>query len=424
MTTLEAEKALLPYDWPGSAFIGEEEAAAVGAVVEARSPFRYYGPDVQGYADRLEAAYRERFDQPYALAVNSCTAGLSIAMTALGIGPGDEVLVPGFSWVSCVAAVVRAGAVPRLVEIDESFTLNAKDLEAKVSPHTKAILVVHMSGAAADMDAVMGVAERHGLLVIEDVAQANGGSYKGRPLGSFGDAAVTSFQFNKNITAGEGGLFACRDEGVFRRAFAVHDLGYARNAEGRLDPDDPDVQLWGQGSRMGELCAAMLVAQERKLDTITSRMRRQNHKLYAGLGGVGGSHNRTVHDPAGDTGPFVILVWPSTEVCNAMVRATRDAGVKTGPKSGGNVPLSLFGLHLYYNVPSLVHKRPLNASGYPWSAAENAFAKPYIYDKGTLPVTDDLFARSSLLSVSPMLSDDACEEIIEIFWRSAAELDL
>ena len=192
--------------------------------------------------------------------------------------------------------------------------------------------------------------------------------------------------------------------------------------EGRLDPDAPDIQLWGQGSRMGELCAAMLVAQERKLDTIASRMRRQNHKLYAGLEGVGGSHNRKVHDPAGDTGPFVILVWPSREVCNAVVKATRDAGVKTGPKSGGNGPLSLFRLHLYYNVPSLVNKRPLNGSGYPWSAPENAFAKTYTYGKGTLPVTDDLFGRSSLLSVSPTLSDDACEEIIEIFWRSAAGL--
>ena len=183
MAVLEAEKSLLPYDWPGSSFIGEEEAAAVSAVVESRSPFRYYGPDVQGYTDALEAAYRQRFDQPHALAVNSCTAALSVAMTALGIGPGDEVLVPGFFWVSCVAAVVRAGAVPRLVDIDASFTLDPQDLEAKITPHSKAVLVVHMSGAAADMAAVMDVAGRHGLFVIEDVAQANGGAYKGRPLG-------------------------------------------------------------------------------------------------------------------------------------------------------------------------------------------------------------------------------------------------
>ena len=424
MAVLEAEKSLLPYDWPGSSFIGEEEAAAVRAVVEARSPFRYYGPDVQGYADAIEAAYQKRFDQPHALAVNSCTAALSVAMTALGIGPGDEVLVPGFFWVSCVAAVVRAGAVPRLVDIDDSFTLDPDDLEAKITSHSKAVLVVHMSGAAADMAAIMDVAARHGLLVIEDVAQANGGAYKGRPLGSFGDVATTSFQFNKNITAGEGGLLACKDEHVYRRAFAAHDLGYARNAEGRLDPDDPDIQLWGQGSRMGELVAAMLVAQERKLDVITARMRRQNHKLYAGLEGVAGSRNRTVHDSAGDTGPFVTLIWPSAEVCGRMVRATRAAGVRTGPKSGGNVPLSTFGLHLYYNVPSLVNKRPLNASGYPWTAPENAFAENYVYAQGTLPVADDLFARSSLLSVSPALSDEACEQIVDIFWRSAAELGL
>ena len=270
----------------------------------------------------------------------------------------------------------------------------------------------------------MEVAQRHHLLVIEDVAQANGGSYKGRPLGSFGDVAVVSFQFNKNITAGEGGLLACKDENVYKRAFALHDLGYARNAAGRLEPDDPEFQFWGQGSRMSELSAAMLVAQERKLDEINARMRRQNHVLYAGLDGVGGARTRTVHDPAGDTGPFVMLSWPTPETCLQMVQATRTAGVKTGPKSGGNLPLSSFGLHLYYNVPSLVKKRPLNASGYPWSAPENAFAESYRYEQGVLPVADDLFSRSSLISVSPVLSDSARDEVIEIFWRCAHELGL
>ena len=102
MDTLEVEKALLPYDWPGSSFIGAEELRAVTKVIEARSPFRYYGPDLQGYADQLEEAYKRRFAQPFTLAVNSCTAGLSLAMSALELGPGDEVLVPGFMWVSCV----------------------------------------------------------------------------------------------------------------------------------------------------------------------------------------------------------------------------------------------------------------------------------------------------------------------------------
>ncbi len=414
--------SLLPYEWPGSYFIGEEEIEAVNSVLLAKSPFRFYGHDLQRCAERLEAAYCARTRRAYALGVNSGTAALSIALSAMDVGPGDQVLLPGYLWVSCIAAVVRAGAIPRLVEIDDTFCMDPADLERKITPHSKVVLAVHMSGASGDIEQIVQVARTHHLLVLEDVAQANGGAFRGRPLGSFGDAAIFSFQLNKNITAGEGGMLVCDDKTLYDRAVALHDLGYPRDEKGRLVTADPDRQFWGQGSRMSELTAAVLLVQETRLDAITAKMRERNHYLYKGLDGVAGLRPRRVIDPTGDSGVFVLLIWPDAETCARMVAATREAGVRPGPDGLNNITLQEWGLHLYYNNTSLVNKRGVNSSGFPWSAPANAFATGYAYDKGSLPATDALFARSSLLGIPPVMRRETCDQIIQIFRECAASL--
>jgi 8-amino-3,8-dideoxy-alpha-D-manno-octulosonate transaminase len=421
---MSGEEALLPYEWPGSYYLGEEEIEAVTRVLLARSPFRYYGHDLQHCAEALEAAYRKRLNRQYALGVNSGTAALSIALSALDVGPGDEVLLPGYLWVSCIAAVVRAGAIPRLVDIDDTFCMDPNDLERKITPHSKAVLFINMSGATGDIARVVEVAHAHHLLVLEDTAQANGASFRGRPLGSWGDMAIFSFQLNKNMTAGEGGMVVCDDQSLYDRAVAFHDLGYARNSEGRLVTDDPDLQLWGQGSRMNELTAAVLCAQEKKLDTIIARMRELNHYLYAGLSGKGGLRPRRVIDPSGDSGAFVLLIWPNSQTCERMVAATHEAGVRTGPDGINNVAMSNWGLHLYYNNASLTHKRGVNSAGRPWTDPANSFAADYHYERGTLPQADDLFSRTSLLEVPPIMTTATCDRVIEIFRDKAAELGL
>lgn len=414
-----SKRPLIPYEWPGAYYFGDEERAAVTKVLEARSPFRYYGHDLQHYADQLEAAYRRRLGRAHALAVNSGTSALSIAMAMLDVGPGDEVLVPGYFWASCASSVVRAGAIPRLVDIDDSFVMDPHDLEAKISPRSKAVLLVHMSGATGHLDRLLETARSHHLPVIEDVAQANGGSFRGRPLGSFGDIAIFSFQYNKAITAGEGGMIVCDEEDLFHRAHAVHDLGYPRNESGRLVTDDPKVQLWGHGSRMSELSAAVLVAQERKLDPLVEKMRSLSSKLYRGLGRIAGVTPRSRPDPDGDNGAFVLLTWPDAQTNEAMVAATRAAGVATGPHGLNNLTFGEWGLHLYYNNASLVHRRGTNSRGYPWSDPANAFAAEYRYDRGTLRQADELFARSSLLAVPPAMSEETAASIIDIFHHCA-----
>jgi dTDP-4-amino-4,6-dideoxygalactose transaminase len=418
----DARTPLLPYEWPGSYVLGDEEVAAVSDVLRARSPFRFYGHDLQHYADRLEAAYRRRLGRRHCLAVNSGTSALAIAMGMLDVGPGDEVLVPGYLWVSCLAAVVRAGAIPRLVDIDDTFTMDPDDLERTITPRTKAVLVVHMSGATGHLDRLVAVARARGVPLVEDVAQANGGTFRGQPLGSFGDVAIFSFQYNKAITAGEGGLVACDDTALYRRAFALHDLGYARGDDGRLDTDDPAAQGWGMGARMSEPTAAVLTVQETKLDALVDRMRTLHARLAGGLATLPSATLRATPDAAGGNGSFVIVTWPDAAWCRDVVSLTRRAGVRPGPDGLNNVTFDEWGLHLYHHNVSLVAKRGTNTRGYPWTDPANAFADAYAYGPGSLARADDLFARSSLLAVPPSLADDQADAVVEAFAEAARRL--
>lgn len=419
---IHTDEALIPYEWPGSYFLGEEELRAVEDVLRARSPFRFYGHDLKRYVDRLEQAYRERLGRKYALAMNSGTAALSVAMGALGLGPGDEVLVPGYMWVSCASAIVRAGAIPRLVDVDDTFGMDPGDLEKKIGAHSRAVLLVHMSGAPGAVDTIAEVCRKHDLCLIEDCAQANGARFRGRPAGSFGDAAIFSFQLNKNITAGEGGMFVCDNSSLYRRAWACHDLGYPRTPDGRLDSSDPECQLWGQGSRYPELLAAVVCAQLPKLDRITESMRRRKYALREKLGVIQDLGFRRIIDPDGDTGPFLIMNWKDRATCLRIVEKTREAGIQTGTLGINNIPMTEWGLHIYYNNASLVRKSSLSKAGRPWSDPLNEFAAGYEYTKGALPVLDALIDRSSLLAIPPVLNDDAIEKIASAFQQAALEV--
>ena len=221
----------LPWELPGAYYIDEEEKRLVNQVIDARSPFRFYGLDAQGMVDRLESEWCSTFGHKHALGVNSGSAALHIALAAFGVGPGDEVLVPGYMWVSCMSAIVRTGAIPRLVDIDGSFCMDPVDLERKIGPRSKAVLIVNMSGVMGRNDRIAEICRKHKLRLLEDCAQAIGASLKGRSAGSYGDIGIYSFQLNKNMTSGEGGLLVTEDEDLYKRCVALHDLGYARNAE-------------------------------------------------------------------------------------------------------------------------------------------------------------------------------------------------
>jgi dTDP-4-amino-4,6-dideoxygalactose transaminase len=205
-----------------------------------------------------------------ALGVNSGTSGLICALVGAGIGPGDEVLVPAYTWVSSAAAVLAVGAVPVLVEIDQSLTIDPADIRKKINEHTRGIIPVHMLNLVSDMESIMSIAAEHGLIVVEDACQAVGLSWRSRRMGSIGHAGVFSFQQNKNIQSGEGGAVLTNDDKIYARARMYHDVGsYIR--EGRVQTDEP--LFVGVNYRMPELTAAILRPQLRALDRKLDRMR-------------------------------------------------------------------------------------------------------------------------------------------------------
>ncbi len=217
-------------DYWGPEYYDDKERRELIEVLETGRPFRWYGRGSEPPAKvaTFEKEFAAHMQTKYALGVTSGTAALQTALAGLGIGPGDEVILPAWTWHSCFNTVVHAGALPVFAEIDESFNIDPNDIESKITPQTKLIMAVHLQGNPCDMDRVLAVARKRGIKVLEDCAQSVGASYKGRPLGSMGDIAIYSLQLNKTITAGEGGAVATSDPLLFERAARFHDLGGIR----------------------------------------------------------------------------------------------------------------------------------------------------------------------------------------------------
>jgi 8-amino-3,8-dideoxy-alpha-D-manno-octulosonate transaminase len=289
----------LPLEFPGAHSMDDAEVEAAVRVLKSRSLFRYYGMNPQGEVEAFEREFARFAGVKHALAVGSGTGALHAATAAFGIGPGREVIVPAYLWVSVVAAVVNRGAIPVLADIDDSFCLDPAGIERLITPRTAGIVFIHMSGAPGDVRPVRDIARRHGLWLLEDCAQCAGGTLDGQKVGSFGDMAIYSFQMNKNMTSGEGGCVLTNDSRLYRRAFACHDLGYARDENGRLVFNDPDARLWGMGCRLDELRAAVLRVQLEKLPGIACAMRRSKARIRAALAEMPGITLRRLPDPAG-----------------------------------------------------------------------------------------------------------------------------
>jgi 8-amino-3,8-dideoxy-alpha-D-manno-octulosonate transaminase len=385
-----------PFEFPGAYWLDDREESAVLDVLRNGSLFRYYGLGTPRYVDALEAAAREFYGVDYALALNSGTGALTVALTALGIGPGCEVIVPSYLWVATVGAVVQANAIPVLCEVDESFTMDSSDLERKITARTKLILPIHMAGAPCDMAAIMGVAAKHLLPVLEDCAQCNGGSFGGQKVGTFGAMGIFSLQLNKNMTCGEGGLLITNDAKLYNRAFSAHDMGVVRK-DGRLAEPEPHAVLWGQGRRMTELAGAVASVQITKLPDILAHMRGSKARIKGLLGEVPGLAFRHLHDPAGDTAPFMIVMLPDAARAQAVAARLKEAGMHN------TSVVAEAGQHIYYNIPPLVGKVGVSPSGNPWTLEANRESQ-YDYQRGACPHSDALFARSIIVPVPSRLT--------------------
>jgi dTDP-4-amino-4,6-dideoxygalactose transaminase len=369
---------------PGHAFLGEEEAQLVQEVLSSWELGRYRFDDSPGRESKVYTLEREverRFGSSYCLALNSGTSALITALAALGVGPGDEVIVPGYTFIASIAAIVHCGAVPVLAEIDESLTLDPADVERRITPATRAIMAVHMLGAPCDMDALTSIADDHGLFLVEDVAQACGASYHGRTLGTIGDAGAFSLNIYKVITAGEGGWLTMADEKTYERAFAYHDHGFRPFRQGVAEADS----LFGQNLRMNELTGAIALGQLRKIDKILGLLQQQKAMFSAAIGTIPGVTRRRLNDPAGECSTLLVVIFD--DAATAAQVADR-LGTKTILASGR---------HHYANMPPLLSRRTPSQVSCPYRCAAHPTTRRY--EPGMLPRTDDLLSRSIALSV-------------------------
>ncbi len=260
----------LPAAFPGGFRIGSDEEQAVLEVLRGRNLNRY-GDKQRGpsRSQQLETAFAAHLGVKHCVAVSSGTAALQCAMAAVGVGPGDEVIVPAYTWIATPGAALFAGALPVVAEIDASLTLDPADVVRKITPRTKAIAAVHMRGGPCRMRELRAVADAHGLKLIEDTAQAVGARYGGAWLGTLGDVGAFSLQFSKIITAGEGGLLVTNDDALWQRALMYHDVA------GGLHYGLPDeAMLPGLSMRLSELHSAVALAQLGRLDGILNDLHR------------------------------------------------------------------------------------------------------------------------------------------------------
>ena len=316
----------------GRLWMGGEEQALVNEVLSSKELNRFYKSG-ESMADRLEAELRHLVGVEYALAVTSGSGALECALGALGVGPGDEILVPAWSWVACFTAIVRLGARPVLVEVDDSLCFDPLEIPAKATPNTKAALVIHFQGVPARMDAIMEEAEKAGIMVVEDCAQSPGAIYKGRRVGSWGHINTYSFQHQKTITSGEGGAVLTNDPVLFERAARMHDLGMYRPVFAAQKKAEVPHFCGGQ-FRMAELAAAVALAQLRKLDRIRAHCRELQEVFFETLGELESVRPRTIHDADGDSGIEIYLFLDDRLDAAVFLGKLDGLNVNTAPMTG------------------------------------------------------------------------------------------
>jgi 8-amino-3,8-dideoxy-alpha-D-manno-octulosonate transaminase len=315
---------------PGFEFFGDEERKEVNDVLETGILMRYGfdGPRKGIWKSKeLEAAICKTFGTGYAQLTSSGTAALTTAMASLGIGAGDEVIMPAFTFVASFEAVLSMGAVPVLVDIDETLTLNPAAIKAAITPKTKCIMPVHMCGSMADLDALKAICDEHQLILLEDACQSIGGTYKGKHLGTIGHAGTFSFDFVKMITCGEGGVVMTNDQNIYTKCDAFTDHGHDHLGVDRGADLHPFL---GYNFRISELHAAVGLAQIRKLDTFLTIQRRNNHILRSYLEQVPGISFRVVPDPSGDSASFLSWFLPSQDKMEKAIEALKSAGIFAG----------------------------------------------------------------------------------------------
>ncbi len=315
---------------PGFEFFGEEEKKEVNDVLSTGILMRYgFDAPRKGMwkSKELEEAICARTGAGYAQLVSSGTAALTTGLAALGVGAGDEVIMPSFTFVASFEAILSVGAVPVLVDVDDSLTLSPAAVEAAITPKTKCIMPVHMCGSMADLDALAAICKKHNLLMMEDACQSLGATYKGKSLGTFGNAGMFSFDFVKTVTCGEGGVVLTNDQAVKIKCDGFSDHGHDHTGSDRGAEQHPFL---GYNFRISELHAAVGLAQFRKLDQFLAIQQRHHRYIKDQLSRIPGVSFRRIHDPAGDSYTFLSWFLPSEAHTQAFVMEMKKRNAYAG----------------------------------------------------------------------------------------------
>lgn len=380
-----------PLDYgKGASLLGDEEREAVDRVMRSRSLFRYYGPDLQGTVSAFEAGVCEQLGVRHAVAVSSGTAAIRCALAALGIGPGARVVVPAFTFIATVNAVVAAGATPVFADVDDTLNLDPTSV-----PDADAVIHVHIENVATEVVTT-------GPPVIEDAAQAFGASVNGTHAGAMGALGCFSLQLEKNITAGEGGVVTTNDERLYLRASRYQDQGgqfvtsYASSRG-----DELTEPFAAENLRMGELAGAVAGVQLGRLPGILDALRANKRRILDGVGDIDGLTPRRVPDPNGDGSSSCMWFLPDQAAAKRFSKGLLAEGIPCAQMYRGEP--------VYWN-PAVLARRTATGTG-DWEA-----------EKGMLPRTEALVARNVIVPIGVRYTETDCDEVATAIRKVASEV--
>ena len=357
---------------------------------------------------QFENLLAEKTGAAHVLAVNSGTSALIAGLIGIRVAPGDEVLVPAYTYIATPAAVLALGAYPVIVELDASLTIDPVDLERKITPRTRAVIPVHTRGMPCDMGRIMEIAGRHNLAVLEDCAQANGGHYKGRPLGTWGHAGAFSFQQFKIVTCGEGGALVTNDKSVRDRASIYHDSAYTfwiqrhQTEEEKLNWER--TAFLGENYRQSEVHGAIGLEQLKKRDRILERTRAIKRKLRAACATIPGATSEVCYDEEGDCGISLVFFMEDGTAARSVAAALGAEGVSCGTLFSKKFP----DRHIFYHWHYILEKRSPHRNGFPWTFPDMDCAVEY--SREMCPQTVSHLERAVVMGITQSMSDEFVDQ--------------
>ena len=399
----------------GAELIGQEEIKEVMDVLETGILMRYnFDKERKGVfkVRQFEEEFAKYCGVKYALGVTSGSSALKVALTAMDVCPGDEVLVPAFTFLATYEAVLEVGAIPVMCDIDDTLNFDPNEIEKKMTKYTKAVIPVHMCGVAANIDRIIKIARKNKLLVLEDNAQGCGASFKGKKLGGFGDMGIFSFDYVKTLTTGEGGMVITNKKDLYLRSEWYHDHGHdhnpkvGRGLEGRT--------ILGFNYRMNELQGALGLAQLRKLDYLIGEQKKNKKMimdvLAAALPDVG---FRAKRDPEGDSATFLAFNLPEEKAALKFQKLLSAEGLDT----------TCYKSNKWHYVPNWEHFLAFstaNSKKFPFKSKD--YKGKVKYSRKSIPFAEDILGRTLVMGISVKMSPERLDTIQKAIENAAKSM--